>query len=215
MKMKELLVLQLIGILLFAGLSVLLYLWGAFNIVTSIILYVMLAVGNVLNVCSEIIKPIEAMGIYDKLTGCYNRTKLTSKVKEYENFKSYTVIFFDVNNLKKTNDVHGHDEGDKLIVKASNQLKYWRRYGDLYRIGGDEFLVVIPNAKINCLESKLEQWYLSLDVLNEDYEDDFICKFSYGVYRKDANDDISFEDAMNKADENMYTMKKELKAQRE
>lgn len=215
MKFKELIILQFIGILLFTGLCVLLHFWGAFNIVSAIIVYVMLAVGNVLNVCSEIIKPIEAIGIYDKLTGCYNRTKLASKMNEYENYKSYTVIFFDVNNLKKMNDVHGHDDGDKLIVNASNQLKYWRRYGDLYRIGGDEFLAVIPNAKIDCLENKLEQWYLSLDILNKDYNDDFVCKFSYGVYRKNASDDISFEEAMNKADENMYAMKKELKAQRE
>lgn len=60
-----------------------------------------------------------------------------------------------------------------------------------------------------------ESWYLSLDILNKDYNDDFVCKFSYGVYRKNANDDISFEEAMNKADENVYAMKKELKAQRE
>ena len=212
MKMRELLVLQVIGILLFVGLSLLLWLWGIFNIATAMIIYLMVAVGNVLNVHTQLIKPIEEIGTYDKLTRCYNRTKLNIKVKEYDNYTTYAIIFFDVNNLKKMNDIHGHEDGDKLLRNAAIQLMFWRRYGDVYRIGGDEFIVVVPNAKKEQIEKTLKRWYDSLPVLNAGYNDDFVCNFSYGIFYKEDN--VSFEEIMKKADEEMYKMKKKLKAQR-
>ena len=213
MKRKKLIQLQMLGVLLYIGMAMLLYAHGFLNIVSSIIIYFLLAVCNVINAENHLIKPIEELSIYDKLTGCYNRTKLSYKTKEYENLRSYAVIFFDVNNMKKMNDIHGHEHGDKLIIKAANQLKYWRKYGDLYRIGGDEFLVVIPNSKLERVESELASWYIDLDDLNNGFQDGFVCKFSYGVCKKEPDEKISFEDVMNKADENMYTMKKVIKYQ--
>ena len=214
MKMKELCILQVIGILLFAGMSTLMYYCEIFCLTSSIILYTVLAVGNVINAYNQLIKPIEALSIYDKLTGCYNRTRLDSKIKEYENYDRYAIIFFDVNNLKKANDVHGHDDGDKILVEASNQLRFWHRYGDLYRIGGDEFIVVVPNGKQSQLEKILPKWYSLLPALNREYDDDFVCSFSYGVFYKTEKDKKSFNDIMTFADEEMYKMKKVLKAQR-
>ena len=188
MKRKKLIQLQMLGVLLYIGMAMLLYAHGFFNIVSSIIIYFILAVCNVINAENHLIKTIAELSIYDKLTGCYNRTKLSYKTKEYENLRSYAVIFFDVNNLKKMNDIHGHEHGD-------------------------EFLVVIPNSKLERVESELASWYIDLDDLNNGFQDGFVCKFSYGVCKKEPDEKISFEDVMNKADENMYTMKKVIKYQ--
>lgn len=213
MKMKELLITQIAGILLFASISAILHICGAFNLASEIVLYTVLTVGTTINICTKQIKPVEEASYYDKLTGCYNRTKLDTKIKEYENYDKYAILFFDVNNLKKANDVHGHDDGDKILIEASNQLKFWRKYGDLYRIGGDEFIVVVPNTKQFPLKTILEQWSSVLPALNAGYNDDFVCNFSYGIFSKKPN--MSFEDILNKADEEMYKMKKESKAQRD
>ena len=93
-------------------------------------------------------------------------------------------------------------------------MKYWFRYGDLYRIGGDEFIVVVPNIDKEQLDTIVKQWYQLLAPLNAQYNDDFICDLSYGVYYKSGSDTASFEDIMNNADKQMYTMKRDIKAQR-
>ena len=182
---------------------------GVFSPVSVILLYAFMGITNVINANTMLIKPIEDISFHDKLTGCYNRAKLGTKIPEYDNYISYALIFFDINNLKKVNDTHGHDEGDRLIIDASNQLRFWHEYGDLFRIGGDEFIVVVPNAQDIKLEEILTNWYDGLPALNARYDDEFVCHFSYGVYYK--KDQMSFETVMSHADEKMYEMKKKTK----
>lgn len=173
-----------------------------------------MGIGNVANARNMLMKPIEEISVHDKLTGCYNRVKLDNKIPEYENYSNYAIIFFDVNNLKKMNDIHGHDDGDKLLIDASNQLRFWHEYGDLYRLGGDEFIVVVPNVSKSQLESILTMWHKEQPVLNQSYNDDFVCDFSYGVYYKTPFTKLSFNEIMSNADNRMYKMKTELKKQR-
>ncbi len=212
MKMRELIILQLLGIVLFAVFSFILYKMGVFNLTSAIVVYAIMGIGNVVNARIQLMKPIEEMGFYDDLTGFYNRTKLSLKKKEYQKRKSYAVVFFDLNNLKRMNDDHGHDDGDKMLMDAATQLKFWDKYGDMYRIGGDEFLAVIPELAQEKLDPMLKQWIEGFPVLNKGYGDDFVCDLSYGAAYKDPADHVSFEDMMNKADEAMYRMKQETKA---
>lgn len=211
--MKKLIILQTVGVLLFIGLCVLLKVFGYFSLVTVIILYSLMGVCNVLNARNLLLKPIENNSIHDKLTGCYNRVKLDSKIPEYENYKSYAIIFFDLNNFKQINDKYGHDVGDTLLIKASNELRYWHRYGDLFRLGGDEFIVVVPNMTAPVLEHILTRWFDALPALNADMNDDFVCNFSYGTFYKDQENDFAFNTIMSKADEKMYKMKKKTKTE--
>lgn len=62
-----------------------------------------------------------------------------------------------MNNLKKMNDVHGHNAGDKVLIKAAEQLSFWHKYGELYRIGGDEFIVVVTNMSAQGLDAIAEE----------------------------------------------------------
>jgi diguanylate cyclase (GGDEF)-like protein len=71
----------------------------------------------------------------------------------------------DINGLKLMNDAFSHDAGDELLVKASQAMtKHFNTYGEVYRIGGDEFVILLPNSSdqftnqlINELNSDLSQ----------------------------------------------------------
>ena len=145
----------------------------------------------------------------DKLTGCYNRVKLDRMKLEYEKCDSVFIIFIDVNNLKKMNDIYGHEAGDALLRSATKKLKFWKEYGELYRLGGDEFLVVIKNKREDSCRKLLDKWYPTVGNLNR-RTDDFRCMLALGyIYSDSAVRDIS--ELYKEADERMYEHKKEIK----
>ena len=209
--MKRLVFLQLIGCMLFAVIIMLLYMLGVFSPLSVIIVYLLMGLANIVNARTMLMKPIEDLSTHDKLTGCHNRSKLELKIPEYEKYTEYTIIFFDVNNLKLMNDIHGHTIGDKILVEASNQLRFWHKYGDLYRLGGDEFIVVVTNMTKEHLELIISEWYSTLHPLNEEFNDEFVCNLSYGIFCNEGKDSLSFKDVMELADEKMYEMKKRIK----
>jgi len=69
--------------------------------------------------------------------------KLLSRAKRQR--KDFSLIIFDIDNFKMVNDQHGHDIGDKTIQAAAKQAKHWLRDKDILgRIGGEEFLILLP-----------------------------------------------------------------------
>ena len=206
--MKKLIILQTIGCLAFIGIVLAMDYFNMFSVRTMILAIILIDICNIINAKLLLIKPIEEISEHDKLTGCHNRVRLDLRIPEYEKHETYAIIYFDINYFKKVNDTHGHDIGDKLLVNAANQLKFWFGYGDLYRIGGDEFIVVVPNVPEVLLKPMINQWYSTQPTLNKDYNDDFECKFSYGICYK--TEGLTFNDVMNKADEEMYAMKRSI-----
>lgn len=88
----------------------------------------------------------------DSLTGVNNRTCFDERVEEYliEEYHPIGVIMGDVNGLKMINDTLGHLEGDKLLKIIANILRgCCEEKGDVFRIGGDEFVILIPNSNEN------------------------------------------------------------------
>lgn len=147
---------------------------------------------------------------HDGLTGCYNRVHLETAKGLYETSKSCGVVFIDVNNLKKMNDIFGHEAGDALLRSAASKLKFWDNYGDVYRMGGDEFMVVLVNKSYGFIEKLVKQWYPTVGQLNRD-TDSFKCLLSYGISY--AMENIDFDSLQKEADENMYEMKVAIKKQ--
>lgn len=81
----------------------------------------------------------------DALTGLNNRRAMIQKINEINGdakHSEYGVISLDLNGLKHVNDNIGHDAGDVLLIKAAEFLKQFFRASDLYRMGGDEFVVI-------------------------------------------------------------------------
>jgi diguanylate cyclase (GGDEF)-like protein/PAS domain S-box-containing protein len=100
------------------------------------------------------------LSYHDSLTGLYNRRFMEEQIKRLE--KSWelpiSVIMADVNGLKLANDVFGHEEGDKLLIKAAEVLKESCRKEDIIaRWGGDEFLIVLPRTSAKTAEEIIER----------------------------------------------------------
>jgi diguanylate cyclase (GGDEF)-like protein len=99
-----------------------------------------------------LLRQLEEKANTDPLTGLYNRgymdDALAAEKKKSDAFGiSYSVIMVDVNRLKQANDIYGHETGDRLILCVSERLNAVVRKTDLVaRIGGDEFLILLPDT---------------------------------------------------------------------
>lgn len=95
---------------------------------------------------------IRAMAFFDKLTGLPNRRMLEDRLQQLiaraERDKSkLSVLFIDLDKFKQVNDTHGHEAGDWLLQEVARRLTSCLRTSDTAaRIGGDEFVVVLPDA---------------------------------------------------------------------
>ncbi len=94
----------------------------------------------------------EKDSISDPLTGLYNRRYMEDAlVKEFRNAERYnknlSVLMIDIDFFKKYNDLHGHQEGDKLLVKLAEVFKDTIREVDVAaRYGGEEFIIIQPET---------------------------------------------------------------------
>lgn len=142
----------------------------------------------------------------DALTGLLNRGSYINSVANIS--KQATILYFDVNSFKKINDDYGHLYGDEVLKIIGQTIKeVYEKYGRTYRIGGDEFCVIIDYQK-NDIEKINQLFHQTL--LNKQEFDPHLptvsVGYSYYDYRKDAIDDI-----INIADKNMYRNKAKYK----
>ena len=108
----------------------------------------------------ERLKQVEYLSLHDHMTSLYNRKYMQDSIKRLDTKRNlpFSVIYMDVNGLKLVNDSLGHDMGDKLIVSVANALKGMLRSDDIVgRIGGDEFLVLLPKTDIESTERVAER----------------------------------------------------------
>lgn len=119
----------------------------------------------------------------DPLTKAYSRHYYNDVVMPGSEKHEYYIMLADVNNLKLTNDGYGHKAGDKLILDVVKQLSI---FGQVIRLGGDEFLVV-GNKSLKDLKTKF-------------------ANFSYGVVKKEKGENIN--DVLSKVDDLLYKDKK-------
>jgi diguanylate cyclase (GGDEF)-like protein len=78
----------------------------------------------------------------DVLTGAYNRFHLQANESQFSDRDDIGVAYFDLNNLKATNDSLGHSAGDRLLCEFMRMLTAYYNKAPVYRLGGDEFLVI-------------------------------------------------------------------------
>ena len=92
---------------------------------------------------------VEYLSSHDVLTGLYNRRKFEAQLFEIDRSENLplSIIFTDINGLKLTNDIFGHQAGDDLIIASADILRKICRTTDVIgRFGGDEFIILLPNT---------------------------------------------------------------------
>ena len=148
----------------------------------------------------------------DGLTGVSNKAAFMNTEDEInreisEGNANFSIIVFDVNMLKVTNDIFGHMAGDKLLATISAHLTACFNDTDIFRIGGDEFVVILKNEDSNNDDELLTQCIEGMKRLSlEGYPD---CRVScaYGASRFNPNRDHQFSDVLRRADKAMYKNK--------
>ncbi|WP_295508561.1 diguanylate cyclase [uncultured Pseudoalteromonas sp.] len=149
----------------------------------------------------------------DPLTGANNRTHLLSNLREEHELAkrkslSCALIMIDLDHFKRVNDQYGHSAGDKVLVALVKCINsHLRKYDHLYRYGGEEFLVCLPQTDLKGAQSFAERLRVGVEELEIDIGKDKPIKItgSFGVSSIRADDDI--ETAIEAADKAMYQAK--------
>ena len=142
----------------------------------------------------------------DLLTGVLNRNEMNNRVMQLNadgrpGRKNIGIIFADLNGLKIMNDDHGHSAGDKLIKSAAKILKQVFPTDEIYRAGGDEFMVLLRGTTL----SQLEDYAKKIKELAATTED---VSLAIGISVEEDSQHIY--EAMKLADVNMYEDKKKF-----
>ena len=154
------------------------------------------------------------MAVTDTMTGVYNRSAFEEWEHENSDYEGYSIVTFDLNNLKWCNDNLGHAAGDAYIQASARIIKeIFGRHGKCYRIGGDEFCTVInQNSKKFDIGRHVKQ----LRELEKYAEEELGIKglnvqIACGYAEYDIKTDKNFEDTRSRADKRMYESKRRLK----
>jgi diguanylate cyclase (GGDEF)-like protein len=147
----------------------------------------------------------------DMLTRCYNRNAYHNDTLPGTIRDGLLLVTFDLNNLKYYNDTFGHACGDQYLIDSVGIMqKVFEPYGKLYRIGGDEFCVLIqPDVPCDMVQL-LEDFNKAENDYNEHSETIHLqvaCGFAY--YK--AEHDVDLEETRERADILMYENKRALK----
>ncbi|MBO7121825.1 MAG: GGDEF domain-containing protein [Treponema sp.] len=152
---------------------------------------------------NDLMERLEFMSNVDFLTNVKNRNSMNARVDFHVSGKRlvlapFGVIFADLNGLKQQNDSGGHEAGDNLLKNAALLLKKHFEDNEIYRSGGDEFVVIVPN----CKKAKFEEKVAALRA-----ESGYGAEVSLaiGADWSDKSDDLRL--CMHNADEAMYADK--------
>lgn len=167
------------------------------------------------------VSKINDVAYYDPLTRVKNRAAYDKMVEELEediyNLNArFAIVMADVNNLKKVNDEFGHDRGNEYIVGVCKLLSDIYKRSPIFRIGGDEFVVVLEGKDyINREELKKtaeeELMKTSSDMEAEPWKR-YSAALGMSVYAQ--GEDTGVEEVFKRADEEMYAAKVKMKAVR-
>ena len=149
----------------------------------------------------QLVERLEDLSKTDILTGINNRYAMEKYLDELidNRFLPFGVVMMDLNGLKQINDESGHLKGDEYIIRSVDVMKDVFGITNLYRIGGDEFVVILNNV------TKSEFEKLVADMQKREKEDEQIS-ISIGSFWVDAK--TTARDVLNVVDADMYADKR-------
>lgn len=156
----------------------------------------------------------------DSLTGAGNKLAFTNEVKrldeqvQKDSSFTYTVVFFDVNNLKLINDTFGHVQGDRYLLGVYKLLRSNFPKSPIYRIGGDEFILLPQDEELDEVDGKLSN--LGMEVTERSDAPRWTDRLSvaWGKASYIQGIDPSFDSVFRRAEQAMYAQKHQMGALR-
>lgn len=148
----------------------------------------------------KLLSRLDYLSHRDMLTGVRNRNSFMEKLEELEGLAHPAgIVFGDVNGLKRANDEEGHVAGDKLLRRAAKAMQQF--WGDefVYRAGGDEFVVLLPDISECAFYRKFEEFYDTVKAKDD-------VSVAFGAHWAESGSHLSA--AFNQADRKMYQDKK-------
>ena len=148
---------------------------------------------------AEHAKSMEILAERDGMTGLYNKMKYIRLLSTVDNSnRKVAVIYWDVNGLKTLNDTRGHECGDALIrVVAESVLSVTYEPAMSFRIGGDEFVMIIDDGDENKVNAVLTEWKKSLWECSKNCAFEVTASVGYAVgLRKDLKEVVHAADKM-------------------
>lgn len=149
----------------------------------------------------------------DALTGALNKysykelTKRINKGLKNKIIEDIAVVVCDINNLKRVNDTLGHEAGDKYIKSAYKMIKKVYKNSDIYRIGGDEFALILSGSDYYIRE------YLYKEIVGENNKNKELNKVTVAIGMADYNKEVhhTLTEVFEIADVLMYEYKANFK----
>ncbi len=158
------------------------------------------------------------MAYIDTLTGINNKTAFDDAIKKYQEkinnkeIDKFAMIMADINNLKYINDNFGHKTGDEYIKGCCNILSANCKYSNVYRIGGDEFMIILQGKDLEEYETIFANLTDTFDRTYNNAETELYNRYSASLGMASLEEkDTNINDVVKRADSEMYTAKSKFK----
>lgn len=125
----------------------------------------------------------ERILIYDSLTNAQNRLGFETAITPLFNSskRNFSMILIDLDHFKSINDNYGHNIGDHALINAVKIFKsVFKDFGQVFRLGGDEFIIIVPTRDSDIIATKIENLNSALALFNSVSNIPYTIKFSYG-----------------------------------
>lgn len=156
---------------------------------------------------------IHSQAYVDSMTGVGNKTAYLDYVKTLDEkiskrIANFSIIVFDINGLKTINDSKGHEEGDETIINTTTIIKDVFGADHTYRIGGDEFIVIIEDITTEEIETAFMRIRSESEKFNNNRDANTTkVSFSMGAATYSKELDTDYKSVFRRADDAMYRNK--------
>ena len=172
-----------------------------------------------LKITSNQLSTVSEKVYVDVLTGCNNKYAYEEKLDDLQDklnkgeISYFSVIMADINNLKYVNDTFGHEEGDSYIIGCFNVIADIFKRENIYRIGGDEFVIILDENNYFKRVDWLNEAKHIFSSYNEQRTISPFKRYSMSLGMADYDNSIkNILEVVKKADNEMYKNKQEFKA---
>ncbi|MCU1229701.1 MAG: diguanylate cyclase protein [Acidobacteria bacterium] len=158
---------------------------------------------------------LQALALTDELTGVGNRRALYREGEELLRAgRAMSAVLFDIDTFKAINDTYGHLAGDRVLIDVAAVLKEHTRYGDiLARFGGDEFVLLLPDADADAARRIADRISSTIRQLEwQTANGAFRTSASCGISTTLPNVRYELSDLLSRSDQQLYHRKRMVEA---